>query len=35
MEHFIQEIPAPSLNPPVMQEFEAVVIGGEVVHGQL
>ena len=28
MEHFIQEIPAPSLNPPVMQEFEVVVIGG-------
>lgn len=28
MEHFIQEIPAPSLNPPVMREFEVVVIGG-------
>lgn len=28
MEHFIQQIPAPSENPAVMQEFEVVVIGG-------
>lgn len=28
MERFVQQIPAPSENPPVMQEFEVVVIGG-------
>ena len=28
MERFIQEIPAPSENPPVHQQYDVVVIGG-------